>query len=59
MSDGWVIFALVIAAGLLLQYDHGSGDVVEVSEKWEQLVSLPGKPPSRIAIGYCNIRPRL
>lgn len=52
MMESWVIFALVIVAALLIQYDHGGGDVLEVSRSWEQLISLPRKPPSRIAIGY-------
>ena len=52
MMESWIIFALVIVAGLLMQYDRGDGDVLEVSRSWEQLISLPRKPPSRIAIGY-------
>lgn len=54
MMESWVIFALVIVAALLLQYDRGGGDVVEVSRNWEQLISLPRKPPTRIAVGYCK-----
>jgi len=54
MNESWVVFTLVIVASLLLQYDRGGGDVVEVAANWEQLIVLPRKPPSRIAIGYCK-----
>ena len=54
-SESWVILALIIVTALLLHYDYGSGDVIEVSEKWEELIVLPRKPPSRIAIGYLSV----
>lgn len=54
MTGSWVIFTLVIVVALLLKYGYEGGDVVEVARNWEQLISLPNKPPSRIAIGYCK-----
>ena len=52
MTERWTVLTLVIVVALLLKYYYGGGDVVEVSRRWDQLISLPRKPQSRIAIGY-------
>ena len=52
MTESWAIFTLAIVAALLVNYDYGGGDIIKVSRRWEQLIFLPKKPHSRIAIGY-------
>ena len=50
-SDIWSISGLIIVAGLLLFFYHDNGDVVEIANNWEKIISLPKRISKRIAIG--------
>jgi len=55
-SDIWNISGLVVVAGLLLLFYHDNGDVVEIANNWQNIISLPKKISKRIAIGYYKNR---